>query len=178
MRWSVRSVLLQGTDRVLRAPICYMENECINAAMLALANLTFVEQYCSECNPACSTIDFVVTPSSSAAPSAIYAETIKSKIESLDVPLPSNWSTTWLSEIENNYVGLDVVCQSPMLENLTEQPTITPIDVLSNVGGQSGLWIGVSFLSIMEFIEMLYRLAHFQYKAVTRKRNKTPRIAR
>ena len=86
------------------------------------------------------------------------------------LPLPSNWSTTWLSEIENNYVGLDVVCQSPMLENLTEQPTITPIDVLSNVGGQSGLWIGVSFLSIMEFIEMLYRLVHFQCKAVTRKK--------
>ena len=178
IQWSVRSVLLPGTDRVVRAPICYLENKCMISTEKDLENLTFVEQYCSECNPACSTTDFVVAPSSSAAPSKVYAEELKSKIESFQAPLSANWNTSWMSDIENNYVGLDVVCQSAMLESLTEQPSIRPMDVLSNVGGQSGLWIGVSFLSVMELIEMLYRLAHFQYNAIAGKGEKTTRIAR
>ncbi|CAF4410788.1 unnamed protein product, partial [Adineta steineri] len=32
----------------------------------------------------------------------------------------------------------------------------------SNVGGQTGLWIGISFLSLMELAEMIYRLIRSQ----------------
>ncbi|CAF4364384.1 unnamed protein product, partial [Rotaria sordida] len=44
--------------------------------------------------------------------------------------------------------------------------SISGIDVLSNVGGHTGLWIGVSFLSIMEFVEMIYRLTRYHYYVI------------
>ena len=50
-----------------------------------------------------------------------------------------------------------------MIENLTQQPSMTAVDVISNVGGQTGLWIGISFLSIMEIVEMLFRLGRHQW---------------
>jgi hypothetical protein len=50
---------------------------------------------------------------------------------------------------------------------------MTAVDVLSNVGGQTGLWIGVSFLSIMELAEMLYRLVRYQYHAIRRIHHRT-----
>ena len=66
-----------------------------------------------------------------------------------------------------------MVCESLLVENLTQQPSMTGVDVISNVGGQTGLWIGISFLSIMEIVEMLYRLARHQwstmYKVMNRK---------
>ncbi|CAF4945099.1 unnamed protein product, partial [Rotaria sp. Silwood1] len=39
---------------------------------------------------------------------------------------------------------------------------------LSNVGGQTGLWIGISFLSVMEFIEMLYRILRYEFHIIRR----------
>jgi hypothetical protein len=40
------------------------------------------------------------------------------------------------------------------------------VDLLSNVGGQTGLWIGVSFLALMELVEMLYRLVRFEFHVI------------
>ena len=89
------------------------------------------------------------------------------------IPLPKNWSQIWSSEIENNYVAVDIVCETSRVETFTQDASMSPVDLLSNIGGQTGLWIGISFLSIMEFIEMLYRLIRYQcYILKKRIRNK------
>jgi hypothetical protein len=87
-------------------------------------------------------------------------------VESLPVPLPANWSTNWQSQLQNNYVAVDIVCESTQVENYTQVPSISQVDVLSNVGGLSGLWIGMSFLSIVEIIEMLYRLCRYEFYVI------------
>ena len=110
-----------------------------------------------------------------ASPTTEVARDVKAWIESQGVPLPPNWSTNWETEVENNYVKLEVVCQSPLVENITQQALIGAVEVLSNVGGQTGLWIGISFLSIMEFVEMLYRLAQHQFHVI--RRGATGRVA-
>jgi hypothetical protein len=87
---------------------------------------------------------------------------IKQFVESSSIPLSANWSTTWPSEIQANYVALEVVCENTVVTNYTQQGTLGAVDVVSNVGGQTGLWIGISFLSLMEIAEMLYRLIRYQ----------------
>ena len=124
------------------------------------------DEYCSHCTQACSSIDFVVTPSSVLGPNAELTSVIKYYAEQQNFPLPENWSTNWESEIANNFVGLEVVCQSFLVENMTQKALISLVDVLSGVGGQAGLWIGISFLSIMELIEMLFRLVRHQFQAI------------
>ncbi|CAF3136211.1 unnamed protein product [Rotaria sp. Silwood2] len=60
---------------------------------------------------------------------------------------------------------MEVICQSTEVENYIQEASIHSFDIISNVGGHTRLWIGISFLSIMEFIEMLYRLIRYQCHA-------------
>ena len=94
---------------------------------------------------------------------------MKAFVESTGVPLPSNWNNTWATEIPNNYIALEVLRQSVLVENYSQDASLSPVDVLSNVGGHTGLWIGISFLSIMELVEMLYRLARLESHIIMRK---------
>jgi hypothetical protein len=135
--------------------------------MTRLSNTTSIwNEFCSNCTQECSTVDFLITPSSVAAPSLPYAYIAKSFVESTSVPLPADWATNWLTEVENNYISLDVVCESTLVENYTQSASISGVDVLSNVGGLTGLWIGMSLLSIMEIVEMLYRLFRYEYQFI------------
>lgn len=86
---------------------------------------------------------------------------LKKQVESFGVPLANNWSQTWQEEIGKNYVAVEVVGETSNVEDYTEQASTTGTDLLSNVGGQTGLWIGISFLSFMEILEMLYRLVRY-----------------
>ena len=56
--------------------------------------------------------------------------------------------------------------ESALVETCTETATLELVDVISNVGGQTGLWIGISFLSLMEIIEMFYRLIRHHFHLV------------
>ena len=169
-QWLARSIVLPGTNQLIVARLCNRTNGCpLNATNRLLSSPDLWDQFCSDCTQACSTTDFIITPSSVPAPAPLIAYAAKAFVESVGVPLPANWSTNWQTEVENNYIGLDVVCQSTLIENFTQDPSITAVDVLSNVGGQSGLWIGISFLSVMELVEMLYRLARHEYKVLVKK---------
>ena len=100
----------------------------------------------------------------------------KGFVEKSGIPTPENWTETWSTEIKNNYVSLDVVCETTQIETYTEDVSITAVDVVSNVGGHTGLWIGISFLSLMELVEMLYRLIRYHcyvYILKRRLRNET-----
>jgi hypothetical protein len=94
---------------------------------------------------------------------------IKAFVESSSVPLPANWSTTWRDQIYTNYLQLSVIRETTIVENYTQIATIQIVDVLSNIGGQTSLWIGMSFLSLMELAEMFYRLIRYQCHTIKRK---------
>ena len=83
---------------------------------------------------------------------------IKRFVENSTVPLPTNWSSAWREEIYGNYLRVDVLQQTTIVEMNIQAATLAPVDLLSNIGGLTGLWIGVSFLSLMELIELFYRL--------------------
>ncbi|CAF2958817.1 unnamed protein product, partial [Rotaria sp. Silwood2] len=76
---------------------------------------------------------------------------------------------TWQDEIRKNYLTINVVRETSIVENSTQSATMGVVDVFSNVGGQTGLWIGISLLSIMELIEMLYRLIRNEFHIIRRK---------
>ena len=80
--------------------------------------------------------------------------------------LPADWSTAWREHIHGNYLRVNILRETNVVEVNTQSASLDFIDVLSNVGGQTGLWIGISFLSIMELIEMIYRLIRYQVHSV------------
>jgi hypothetical protein len=120
-------------------------------------------QICPNCQQECSSIDYPVVTSSASAPPDWLLNEIKVFVENSSIPLPNDWLTSWRTHIQKSYVAIDVVRESILIEKYTQHATMSKIDVLSNVGGQTGLWIGISFLSLMEVAELLYRIIRHQY---------------
>jgi hypothetical protein len=170
LQWSARSIVLPGTTQVIDAPLCNITDSCYRKAV-ARFNVGdgIYYQYCAECGTQCSTIKFLTRISSLSAPPEWMMTDIKTFVESTSVPLPSNWSTIWQTEIQKNYVALDVVCETTLIENYTDSASISGVDVVSNVGGHTGLWIGISFLSLMEIVEMVYRLIRYHCYVLRRR---------
>ncbi|CAF1173656.1 unnamed protein product [Rotaria sordida] len=173
--WIAQSIVLSGTDQIREASLCNVTDQCY---MTATARITTTDsiwnQFCSDCSQACSTVDFTITTSAVSAPSTTYVPVIKKFVEKSGIILPKNWSNTWQSEIPKNYLAVDIVCETTRVETYTQDASISGVDLLSNVGGHTGLWIGISFLSIMELVEMLYRLIRYDYyilKEKIRRRN-------
>ncbi len=174
IRWAARSVVLPGTDQAINIPLCEINNPCYVTAGIEIMNTASIwSNYCPDCTQECSISDFTIKPSSLLAPPNFLMNDIKQFVESSTIPLPTDWSTSWFSEIQSNYVSLEVSYETTRTEVYAEQATISPVDVVSNVGGQTGLWIGISFLSLMEIVEMIYRLLRYQsysFRKAIRKR--------
>jgi hypothetical protein len=120
------------------------------------------DRYDLDCPQACLLVDFIIQKSSLSTPVPWQMNGIKTFVENSLVPLPPDWSNAWCEYIRTNYLAISVVRETNVVENNTQTATISLIYVLSNIGGQTGLWIGISLLSIMEMIEMFYRLIRYQ----------------
>ncbi len=171
--WASRYVVLPGTTNIIYSYLCNVSDPCYSEAADRFQGSSAISTpYSADCGLECSSNDFVIKLSSVSAPPQWRMQDIKEFVESSSIPLPSNWSTTWPTEIQANYVGLSVVCETTRVESYTQQATLSAVDVISNVGGQTGLWIGISFLSLMEVAEMLYRLIRHQCHIIRAKMRK------
>ena len=172
MQWNARSIILPGTDPDLSASICQdnVNYACITQAVDVLLNSpSLQEEYCSDCSQQCSVKEFPIQNSALLSPLEWQMSFIKTFVENSSIAQPTDWSTSWQSYIQKNYLILNVVRQTTTVENSTQSAQINVVDVLSNIGGQTGLWIGISFLSLMEFAEMIYRLIRHQLRRIKMK---------
>ena len=162
--WNARFVRPANTNTIIAAPICARTEQCYHTAReKLLSNKEAQVAYCSACAPQCSTTIFNVKPSAFAGPSYWRLNEIKTFVENASgIPLSENWQSDWQNEIRRNFVAIELILESTLVETYTQEPSISPVELLSNVGGQTGLWIGMSFLSLVEVAEMLYRLIRSQ----------------
>lgn len=58
--------------------------------------------------------------------------------------------------IESSFVAVYVVFSGIVVEEITEKPTIEFVDLLSNIGGNLGLFIGPSVLTFTELFDILF----------------------
>ncbi|CAF3238780.1 unnamed protein product [Rotaria sp. Silwood2] len=161
--WYIRWIVLPGTDDIIFAPVCHPQDSCFNIASKKLfASTSLMKYYCSDCSQECSTSSFVLQTSSSMSYINSNIDKIKNFVETSSMPLPNNWTTTWRQYIYENYLSVNILHETTITETNTQISTLGVVDIISNIGGQTGLWIGISFLSIVEFIEMIYRLLRYQ----------------
>ena len=162
--WEIRSIILPGTTNIIVAPLCNASDTCIiSAASGFMTSSSDTNDPDYGCPQQCSATDFIVEKSSLLAPMEWQMPDIRNFVEKSSIPLSVDWLTSWREQIHNNYVVISVERQSVVVENKTQTATLSLVDVLSNIGGQSGLWIGISLLSIMELIEMFYRLLRHEF---------------
>ncbi|UJR11174.1 hypothetical protein I4U23_015355 [Adineta vaga] len=178
--WNARSLVLPSTKKTVQAPVCkYIHsNPCYDRAVDELLSSTDLqEKYCSDCSTECLISEFLIQKSALESPVEWQMNGIKAFVEKSTVPLPTDWSTNWENHIKKNYLALSIVRETTVVEENKQSAQLTIVDVLSNIGGQTGLWIGISFLSVMEFIEMLYRLIRHQYYLIRFKLQERKHIA-
>ncbi|CAM4896408.1 unnamed protein product [Rotaria socialis] len=157
--WNIRAVVIQGTEQRINISLCNTSNPCPSKyKTFIISSDSILNGYCPQCTTECTDTEFIMKLSSLSAPPAVLLPRIKQFVESSNITLPNDWSTSWVSEIQSNYVSLEVAYETVRTELYSQQASLGPVDVLSNVGGQTGLWIGISFLSVMEIAEMIYRL--------------------
>ncbi|CAF3599659.1 unnamed protein product [Rotaria socialis] len=163
-QWNARSIVLPRTKTIIVAPLCNLSDTCYSNASITLSSLSsLLTEYCPYCSQQCSITDFIVKASMWKAPAYWLTNDIKHFVENSEILLPNDWSTDWQRHIQTNYLSIELVHESILVENYTQIPAMGPINVLSDVGGQTGLWIGISFLSLVEVAEMFYRLIRYQY---------------
>ncbi|UJR27016.1 hypothetical protein I4U23_008321 [Adineta vaga] len=162
-RWATRSIIIPGTNKTANISLCDIENPCYTRAATKLMNDKRIwMSYCHDCTQECTWSEFQIKSSSVLAPPSYLFNDIKQFVEESSIPLPANWSITWKNEIQSSYVSLSVLYETTQTEIYSQQATISVVDVVSNIGGQTGLWIGISFLSMIEIVEMLYQLIRAQ----------------
>ncbi|CAF4445417.1 unnamed protein product [Rotaria sp. Silwood2] len=174
LQWNSRLIFLPETEELIMAPLCNTSDKCYSeAAHVFLTSSYLLEKYCSYCPQQCFVTNFNIKPSLWKTPPTWLMDDIKTFLENSEIPLSIDWPTNWRSHVDSSYLSVELVHESTLIENYTQIATMTAVDALPNVGGQTGLWIGVSFLSIMGLAEILYRLARHQYYAIRRAYNRT-----
>ena len=161
--WTVRSVILPGTNLLINGSFCRLDNTCYGSASAEFdVNQDIWSRYCPDCSRSCEQTDFITRLSSFSTPVEHQLDVIKQFVESSNITLPSNWSSTWRTDIPASYLRVSVSAESINTETYQQQAKMSAVDLISNIGGQTGLWIGISFLSLLEVAEMLFRLVRYQ----------------
>ncbi|UJR11553.1 hypothetical protein I4U23_015733 [Adineta vaga] len=172
--WGSRFIKVPGMSNVIAAPLCNWTDPCPSQVTTQFyTSGEFRDAQCPNCGQECTSNTFTIKSSTLNAPVESQMDTIRKFVQSLSVPLANNWSTNWQNEIRENYVSLEVTCETTRTEIYTQQAALSAVDVISNVGGQTGLWIGISFLSLFEMIEMIYRLFRSRCHALKNTMNQT-----
>ena len=113
-----------------------------------------------DCPIECNTIDYSQSISSAFYPSKYYVRALAQK--SYLTKFDTNDSITNLQNSVRNYLVKVTVNYNQLgYTYIEEQPSIDAFTLVGNIGGQFGLFLGLSALSFIEFLELLIDILIF-----------------
>ena len=110
---------------------------------------------CSECPLECESEFYTLTTSSLDYPTKIYADMLSSQGAILS--RFNNKKPTY-QQIKQSIASININYNQLGYTEVKEAQKITAIDLVTNVGGTMGLFMGLSFLSFIEIIELLIEI--------------------
>ena len=99
----------------------------------------------AQCPLECDSVDYSFTVSSSAYPSVYFYDLYKDRL-----PMVSSYD-----EFKESLATIKIYYPALSYTKLSELPKTSVVDLLSSIGGTLGLYIGISFLSLVEIVEIL-----------------------
>ena len=118
----------------------------------------------------CKTINYKLGLSSSVFPTLSYAKALQ--INDAVFSFHTDVNDSDLIEMaKNGYLKVILNYENLYYTSVDEVPAMTLNDLLGNLGGQLGLFIGISFLSLIELIELIISMcntvfSHIRSKAI------------
>ncbi|XP_070542970.1 amiloride-sensitive sodium channel subunit gamma-like [Ptychodera flava] len=110
------------------------------------------------CHQPCSGKSYKETVSMSEWPSDTYGETLSDPLSEKSWKFGQQFSS--IEEVRRNLIKLKVFFSDLNFESITENPTFDAVDLLSNLGGLMGLYIGASVISLFEFLEFVGKVCY------------------
>ncbi|XP_054756186.2 amiloride-sensitive sodium channel subunit beta-like [Lytechinus pictus] len=111
------------------------------------------------CTMPCRQHIYEITVSEASWPNIGYAETVERNIEGVSDDLMERVHDEGAETfISNNVLKVTIFYESLQYEYIYQTAAYGIYSLISDLGGQIGLWIGVSILTIFEFIELVYDL--------------------
>jgi hypothetical protein len=134
---------------------CPVNNKCVNKVFQNYLSNTsseyYINTYCLPlCPLECNQTSFGLTLSTTDIIPEFYSLVIQEKAKSLNI---TN-RTLSLEEIKNSVIKLNINYDSMSYTLSTESPTLDIIGLLAYIGGTLGLFLGISVLTFVEFLEI------------------------
>ena len=80
------------------------------------------------------------------------------------------------SKLKRNLVAFNIYFDDLIVTSIDEQPTVSENDLKSNIGGALSLYIGISIVSLCQFIEIFIKLVIVCFQVKKKKENELTRI--
>jgi hypothetical protein len=91
----------------------------------------------------------------------IECDSINYKIEQNSFQIPTNYSLNQLDL--NKYVNILINYQNNQYTLISQSPKMQLFDLISSVGGLISLFLGFSFLTLIEFIDVIFKICFFSF---------------
>ncbi|XP_078360075.1 epithelial sodium channel subunit beta-2-like [Oculina patagonica] len=108
------------------------------------------------CDPPCSRLYFTHTVSSSTWPAKTHMGHIIGFLKKANTRIRQTVKD--LTSARDNMVRVNIHFASMKVKEMSQSPAITRESLLGTIGGQLGLFIGVSLITLVEFLNLLWRL--------------------
>jgi hypothetical protein len=133
-------------------------------------NGTNLNQKCiNDCPQECFSMQYNLFKSQSGYPSIFYSEMLvayeKNSIRNLST----------YDDVKTSTLSVNIYFDDLIKTTLIEIPSKTTEQLVSDIGGLTGLCIGTSFLSIIEIFELLFEVIHYLIKTHNYKNKTTSR---
>ena len=117
-----------------------------------------VPQNCrDQCPLECDSINYELSISSADYPSVVYANTLMENPK-IQTKYAANLSQMSYESLRRNMVQISVFYNNLGYDQYEELANVEVIDLVSNIGGTLGLFLGMSFLSFVEFLDILLQI--------------------
>lgn len=136
---------------------------CFYVLNLLFVN-TDVNELCpKECPLECESVTYLTSISMSEYPSTNYAERLikNTRIQNKF----DNRSNVTVEELRNNMLAINVYYGKLNYKSYQESAKTQMVDLVSGIGGTIGLFLGVSFLSFIEIIDLFFHMGLAFYNA-------------
>jgi hypothetical protein len=127
-----------------------------------------MESCVAECPEECNSEIYELTLSSAQFPTITYGQRLIEESSFLrglvDSLAKSNSDLERHEIVKRNVLALNVFYDKLAYTFIEESPKTEIADLISNIGGLAGLFLGVSFLSLLEVFEVIYYLVVLAFK--------------
>jgi len=150
-----RNVIQNCNCYSLYFPKLYDSQPCLNQTQLECYIKEYfsfktktVDESCAKlCPLECESVIYDLLRSSTSYPTKFWYDFYKDKVPNLDY-----------DTVKERVLAVNIYYSQNSYTKISESPKTSKVDLLSNMGGTLGLYIGISFLSFIEIVEMILEI--------------------